>query len=72
MTTLKFKHDHRQPVRMNRCSDFYVEQYLDYDRGTKRWAVLHWRTRVWYFPAKRGRAAAEQLARKLNNAIEGD
>jgi hypothetical protein len=42
------------------------EPYRDTDTGRTRWAVLHPITRVWYFPARYGRGAAEALAARLN------
>ncbi len=48
---------------------FQACQYQDTDTGRCRWAVMHAKTRVWYFPSRYGRTAAERLARKFNRQI---
>ena len=46
--------------------NYTAEQYRDNDTGRTRWAVLDRSARVWYFPARYGRAAAQRMAAILN------
>lgn len=47
---------------------FQAQQHRD-NEGRCRWAVLHLSTRVWYFPTRYGRLAAQRLANRLNKEI---
>ena len=46
---------------------FWIGRYLDPETGRTRWACLDYVSRVWYFPKRYGRDAAERLAQSLNN-----
>lgn len=41
-------------------------------QGPARWAVLHFKTRTWMFPAKTGKKAAEARARELNEYMRAN
>jgi len=48
---------------------FWIGLYRDQDTGRSRWATFDYVARVWYFPERYGREAAERLANRLNREI---
>ena len=50
--------------------NFSVQQYYDQDTGRYRWAVLCRKTGTWSFPSRAGKANAERLAKRMNEALK--
>ena len=48
---------------------YSTAQYRD-SNGRARWAVYCAASRVWYFPNRYGRAAAERMAARLNREVQ--
>lgn len=45
---------------------YIAGRYNNPETGRYQWAVFHLHARTWYFPRRRGQAAARALAARMN------